>query len=39
MPIRKAMRATSVDEVIVTDFENYAPAYGVPDAVGPHPDR
>lgn len=27
---RKAMRATSVDEVIFTDFERYAPAYGVP---------
>lgn len=27
---RKAMRATSVDEVILTDFEHYAPAYGVP---------
>lgn len=27
---RRAMRATSVDEVIFTDFENYAPAYGAP---------
>ena len=27
---RKAMRATSVDEVIFTDYENYAPAYGAP---------
>ena len=27
---RKAMRATSVDEVILTDFERYAPAYAVP---------
>jgi class 3 adenylate cyclase len=27
---RKTMQATSIDEVIVTDFENYAPAYGVP---------
>ena len=28
--IRKAMRATSVDEVIMTDFQDYAPAYGFP---------
>lgn len=27
---RRTMQATSIDEVIVTDFENYAPAYGVP---------
>ena len=27
---RKAMRATSVDEVIFTDYEEYAPAYGRP---------
>lgn len=27
---REAMRATSVDDVIFTDFENYAPAYGAP---------
>lgn len=27
---RQAMRATSVDEVILTDFEEYAPAYGAP---------
>lgn len=27
---RRSMRATSVDEVIFTDFENYAPAYGAP---------
>lgn len=27
---RRAMRATSVDDVIFTDFENYAPAYGKP---------
>ncbi|MGV1086422.1 MAG: adenylate/guanylate cyclase domain-containing protein [Mycobacterium sp.] len=27
---RKAMRASSVDEVILTDFEDYAPAYGEP---------
>ena len=27
---RKAMLATSIDEVILTDFERYAPAYGVP---------
>ncbi|MFY9335029.1 MAG: adenylate/guanylate cyclase domain-containing protein, partial [Mycobacterium sp.] len=27
---RKAMRATSVDEVIFTDFERYAPAFNVP---------
>ena len=27
---RKAMRATSVDDVIMTDFEHYAPAYGIP---------
>jgi class 3 adenylate cyclase len=27
---RQAMRATSVDEVILTDFQNYAPAYGKP---------
>lgn len=27
---RKAMRATSVDEVFLTDFERYAPAYAVP---------
>ncbi|MGI9143259.1 MAG: hypothetical protein ACR2IJ_08745, partial [Fluviibacter sp.] len=27
---RKAMRSTSVDDVIFTDFENYAPAYGAP---------
>lgn len=27
---RKAMRATSVDEVIFTDFESYAPSYGQP---------
>jgi len=27
---RKAMRAASVDEVILTDFEEYAPAYGKP---------
>ncbi len=27
---RKTMQATSIDDVIVTDFENYAPAYGVP---------
>jgi len=27
---RQAMQATSVDEVIVADFEPYAPAYGVP---------
>lgn len=27
---RQAMRATSVDEVIMTDFQDYAPAYGVP---------
>ncbi len=27
---RRAMRATSVDEVIFTDYEDYAPAYGKP---------
>lgn len=27
---RRAMRATSVDEVILTDFEPYAPSYGAP---------
>jgi len=27
---RQAMRATSVDEVIMTDFQDYAPAYGIP---------
>ena len=27
---REAMQASSVDEVIITDFEHYAPAYGVP---------
>lgn len=27
---RKAMQATSVDEVVLTDFEPYAPAYGLP---------
>lgn len=27
---RRAMRATSVDEVIFTDYEDYAPAYGRP---------
>jgi hypothetical protein len=27
---RKTMRATSVDEVIFTDLERYAPSYGVP---------
>ncbi len=27
---REAMRATTVDEVIFTDFERYAPSYGVP---------
>jgi len=27
---RRSMQSTSIDEVIVTDFENYAPAYGVP---------
>lgn len=27
---RRTMQATSIDEVILTDFENYAPAYGVP---------
>ena len=27
---RQAMRATSVDQVILTDFQNYAPAYGKP---------
>ncbi len=27
---RKAMRASSVDEVILSDFEDYAPAYGKP---------
>lgn len=27
---RKTMQATSIDDVIVTDFERYAPAYGVP---------
>jgi class 3 adenylate cyclase len=27
---RRAMRATSVDEVIFTDSERYAPSYGVP---------
>ena len=27
---RQAMRATSVDEVILTDLQNYAPAYGKP---------
>ncbi len=27
---RQAMRATSVDDVFLTDFERYAPAYGVP---------
>ena len=27
---RKVMRATSVDEVIFTDYENYAPSYGAP---------
>jgi class 3 adenylate cyclase len=27
---RRAMRATSVDEIILTDFEEYAPAYGNP---------
>jgi hypothetical protein len=27
---RKTMRATSVDEVIMTDFQDYAPAYGIP---------
>lgn len=27
---RKAMQAISVDEIVLTDFEEYAPAYGVP---------
>ncbi len=27
---RKAMRASSVDEIILTDFEDYGPAYGMP---------
>lgn len=27
---RKAMRATSVDEIILEDFEDYAPSYGKP---------
>lgn len=27
---RKAMQASSVDQVILEDFEDYAPAYGVP---------
>jgi class 3 adenylate cyclase len=27
---RKAMQATSVDEIVLTDFEEYAPAYGLP---------
>ena len=27
---REAMQASSVDEVILTDFEDYAPAYGLP---------
>jgi len=27
---RRAMQASSVDEVIYTDFEDYAPGYGVP---------
>ncbi len=27
---RQAMQATSVDQVFITDFEPYAPAYGVP---------
>lgn len=27
---RRTMQATSIDEVILTDYENYAPAYGVP---------
>lgn len=27
---RKAMRATSADEVIFTDYEDYAPSYGMP---------
>jgi class 3 adenylate cyclase len=27
---RKSMRASSVDEVILEDFEEYAPAYGLP---------
>ena len=27
---RQAMQATSVDQVFITDFESYAPAYGVP---------
>ncbi len=27
---RKAMRATSADDVVFTDFESYAPAYGAP---------
>lgn len=27
---RQVMQASSVDEVVITDFESYAPAYGVP---------
>ncbi len=27
---RKTMQATSVDQVVLTDFEDYAPAYGLP---------
>lgn len=27
---RRTMQATSIDEVTITDFERYAPAYGVP---------
>ena len=27
---RKAMKASSVDEIVLTDFEDYAPAYGTP---------
>ncbi|WP_328356831.1 HAMP domain-containing protein [Mycobacterium sp. NBC_00419] len=27
---RRTMRATSVDEVVMTDFQDYAPAYGIP---------
>lgn len=27
---RKTMRSTSVDDVVMTDFQEYAPAYGVP---------
>ena len=27
---RKSMQASSVDEIVLTDFEEYAPAYGLP---------